>query len=71
MDWIYPTGSSAASLGPGVQDITERLPRVIQPSDYCPLLILQAGSDEIEKRNVRAIKRGFRALGQVVDRTGA
>ena len=54
-----------------VRDATERLRGLSQPSDYYPLLILQAGSDEIEKRSVRAIKRGFRALGQVVDRTGA
>ncbi|RMC05539.1 hypothetical protein DUI87_18735 [Hirundo rustica rustica] len=31
----------------------------------------RAGSDEIEKRNVKVIKRYFRALGQVVDKTGA
>ena len=57
--------------GAKVRDVTERLPGLIQSSDYCPLLTLQAGSDENEKRSVRAIKRGFRALGQVVDRTGA
>ncbi|XP_053857559.1 uncharacterized protein LOC128820755 [Vidua macroura] len=57
--------------GARVRDITETLPGLIQPSDYYPLLILQAGSDEIEKRSVRAIKRDFRALGQVVNRTGA
>ncbi|RMC00755.1 hypothetical protein DUI87_22438 [Hirundo rustica rustica] len=54
-----------------VQNITERLPGLIQPSDYYPLLILQASSDEIEKRSVQAIKRDFRALGQVVDKTEA
>ncbi|RMC20428.1 hypothetical protein DUI87_01280 [Hirundo rustica rustica] len=57
--------------GARVQNITERLPALIQPSDYYPLLILQAGSDEIEKRSVKAIKRDFRALGQVIDRAGA
>ena len=57
--------------GAWVQDITERLPGLIQLSDYYPLLILQAGSDEIEKRSVRAIKRDFRALGKVVNRAGA
>ncbi|RMC07029.1 hypothetical protein DUI87_16482 [Hirundo rustica rustica] len=31
----------------------------------------RAGSDEIEKRSVKVIKRDFRALGQVVDKTGA
>ncbi|RMC06501.1 hypothetical protein DUI87_15937 [Hirundo rustica rustica] len=56
--------------GTQVRNITERLPRLIWPSDYYPLLILQAGSDQIEKRGVKAIKREFRALGQEVDRTG-
>lgn len=54
--------------GVQVQDITERLPGLIQPSGYYPLLIVQAGSDETEKKNVRAFKR---ALGQVVNRAGA
>ncbi|RMC21511.1 hypothetical protein DUI87_02377 [Hirundo rustica rustica] len=31
----------------------------------------RAGSDEIEKRSIKAIKRDFRALGQVVDKTEA
>ncbi|RMB89236.1 hypothetical protein DUI87_34385 [Hirundo rustica rustica] len=57
--------------GARVQNITERLPALIQPSDYYPLLIVQAGSDEIEKRSVKAIKRDFRALGQVIGRAGA
>ncbi|RMC15471.1 hypothetical protein DUI87_07663 [Hirundo rustica rustica] len=57
--------------GARIENITERLPALIQPSDYYPLLILQAGSDEIEKRSVKEIKRDLRALGQVIDRAGA
>ena len=57
--------------GTQVKDFTERLPGLIQPSDYYLMLILQAGSDEMGKRSVRAIKRDLRALGQVVGRTGA
>ncbi|TRZ06778.1 hypothetical protein HGM15179_020329 [Zosterops borbonicus] len=56
--------------GARVWDITERLPRLIEPSDYYSLLILQAGSDEIEKKSARAIKRDFRALGHLIDRAG-
>ncbi|TRZ16813.1 hypothetical protein HGM15179_010322 [Zosterops borbonicus] len=56
--------------GAWIKDITMRLPGLIQPTDCYPLLILQAGSDEIEKRSVKAIKREFRALGHVVDKTG-
>ncbi|RMC12154.1 hypothetical protein DUI87_11289 [Hirundo rustica rustica] len=37
----------------------------------CSLGIQWAGSDEIEKRSVKVIKRDFRALGQVVDKTRA
>ncbi|RMC03426.1 hypothetical protein DUI87_20623 [Hirundo rustica rustica] len=58
-------------LGAWVRIITERLPGLIPASDYYPLLILQASSDEIEKRSVKVIKRDFRALGQGFDRTGA
>ncbi|RMC14260.1 hypothetical protein DUI87_09351 [Hirundo rustica rustica] len=33
--------------------------------------LYQAGNDEIEKTSIRAVKRDFRALGQMVDRAGA
>ena len=40
------------------------------PSDYYPLLIVQAGSDEIAGRSLRAIKNDFRGLGRLVDNAG-
>lgn len=43
----------------------------MQPSDYYPLLVFQVGSDEIITRNVRAMKRDFRALGRLVKGSGA
>lgn len=57
--------------GARVRDITEKLPGLMQSSDYYPLLILQAGSDGTEKKSTRTIKRDFRALSRVVDRAGA
>jgi len=43
----------------------------VQPSDYYPLLVKQVGSDEIVERSPRAIKRDFRALGRLVEGSGA
>jgi len=51
-----------------VRDVTRRLPSMVHPSVYYPLLVLQAGSDEVTERSLRAIKRNFRWLGQFVDR---
>ena len=53
-----------------VRDIARRLPRLICPSDYSPLLIVQAGSEEVGKKSLKAIKDDFRRLGRVVEGTG-
>jgi len=53
-----------------VRDISGKLPGLIRPSDYYPLLIIQAGSDEIAEKSLRSIKKDFRGLGQVVDGAG-
>ncbi|KFP04718.1 hypothetical protein N300_13098, partial [Calypte anna] len=57
--------------GARVRDITKRLPQLIRPSDYYPLLVVQAGSDDINGRNTRAIKKDFKALGRLVGGSGA
>ncbi|KFP01907.1 hypothetical protein N300_09057, partial [Calypte anna] len=57
--------------GARMSDISRRLPQLIRPSDYCPLLIVQAGSDDINGRSTRVIKKDFKALGRLVDGTGA
>jgi len=49
-----------------VKDVKRRIPILVQPSDYYPLLIFQVGSDEAATRSPRAIKRDFRALEQLV-----
>jgi len=46
-----------------VRDVARKLPGLVRPSDYCPLFVVQVGSDEIMERNPKAIKRDFRALG--------
>ncbi|XP_042671795.1 uncharacterized protein LOC122158835 [Centrocercus urophasianus] len=53
-----------------VRDISRKLPSLIRPSDYYPLLIVQAGSDEIPVRSQRIIKNDFRRLGKLVDGAG-
>ncbi|XP_068023760.1 uncharacterized protein [Melanerpes formicivorus] len=67
-----PSHREVCSLpGAWVRDIARRLPKLIQPSDYHPLLVIQAGSDEIDRKGTRAIKKEFRALGQLIDGAGA
>lgn len=53
--------------GARVRDIARKLPNLIHSSDYYPLLIVQAGSDDIEERSLKTIKWDFRELGQLVD----
>ncbi|KFP06528.1 hypothetical protein N300_02212, partial [Calypte anna] len=57
--------------GARVRDISKRLPQLIQSSDYYPLLVVQAGSDDIIGRSTRGIKKDFKALGRLVDGSGA
>ncbi|KFV65520.1 hypothetical protein N307_00492, partial [Dryobates pubescens] len=62
-----PSHREVCSLpGAQVRDIARRIPKLIHPSDYYPLLVIQAGRDEIDKKGTRAIKE-FRALGLLVD----
>jgi len=43
----------------------------VRPSDYYLLLVMQIGGDKIAERSSKAIKRDFRALGRLVEGTGA
>ena len=45
-----------------VRDIARRLPRLICP-DYYPLLIVQAGSEEVGEKSLKAIKDDFGGTG--------
>jgi len=54
-----------------VRDVVKKLPGLVQPSDYYPLFVMQIGDDEIAKRSPKAIKRDFRALGWLIEGSGA
>ncbi|KFV63962.1 hypothetical protein N307_13186, partial [Dryobates pubescens] len=63
-----PSHREVCSLpGVWVRDIARRIPKLIQPSDYCPLLVIQAGSEEIDKKGTRVIKKEFKDHGQLID----
>ena len=55
---------------PGAQlkNITRNLPDLVHPSDYYPLLIVQAGSDAVAQRSLQTIKKDFRVSGRLVER---
>lgn len=57
--------------GAQVRGITWKLTRLVQPSDYYPLLIFHVDGNEAAKRSPRAIKRDFRAMGWLVKGSGA
>ena len=63
-----PTHREVCCLpGARIRDIFRKLPSLICPSDYYPLLIVQAGSDEVADRSLRTIKNDFRGLGRLAD----
>ncbi|GAB0205185.1 hypothetical protein GRJ2_002984100 [Grus japonensis] len=57
--------------GACVKDITRKLPSLVHPSDYYPLLLLHVGGDEAETCTMKAIKRDIRLLGQSLKDSGA
>jgi len=56
--------------GARVRDVAKKLPVLVRPSDYYPLLVVQVDRDEIAERTPKAIKRDFRALGRLVEGSG-
>jgi len=69
--WPNSTRREVCCLpGAWISDITSRIPSLVCPSDYYSLLIVQAGSNDVAERTVRAIKRDFRELWLLVDRVG-
>lgn len=48
-----------------------KLPTLVRPSNYHPLLSFQVGSNEVATGSLSAIKRDFRALGRLVKGSGA
>ena len=69
--WPDPICREVCCLpGARIRDISRELPTLILPSDYYPLLIVQASSNEVTERNLRIIKEDFRGLGQLLDGEG-
>ena len=59
-----PTSRELCCLpGAHIRDITRKVPGLVCSSDYCPLLIVQVGIDEIAQGSLRAIKKDVRGLG--------
>jgi len=54
-----------------VRDITRKLPSLVQPSDYYPLLLLHMGGDEDAVCSPRVIRRDIRVLRWLVRESGA
>ena len=48
-----------------------KIPTLVRPKDYYPLLVFQVGSDDITRRSPKAMKRDIRSLGKVIKGSGA
>ncbi|XP_068521222.1 uncharacterized protein [Anas acuta] len=67
-----PTRREVCCLpGARVRDVAKKVKRLVRPTDYYPLLVFQAGSDEVATRSPKAIKRDFRDLGRLLRGSGA
>ena len=58
-------------LGVRVKDVRKKLPSLVRPTDYYPLLLFQVGSDDLGRTSLRTLKKDFRALGRQVKGSGA
>jgi len=64
MCWADPPHKEFCCLpGAWVRDMTRKLPSLVQPLDYYPLLLFHVVGDEVAVCSPRVIKRDFRALG--------
>ena len=58
-----PTHREVCCLpGARVRDFAKKVKRLVRPTDYYPLLVFQAGSDEVATRSPKAIKGDFKDL---------
>jgi len=51
--------------------VRKKLPSLVRPTDYYPLLLFQVGSDDLGRTSLRTLKKDFRALGRQVKGSGA
>jgi len=54
-----------------VKDVARKLPILVQPLDYYPLLIFHVAIDEVAIRSPGVMERDFRTLGRLVEGGGA
>ena len=57
--------------GAWVKDVRKKLPSLVRPTDYYPLLLFQVGNDDLGRISLRTLKKDFRALGRQVKGLGA
>ncbi|KAG6924590.1 hypothetical protein G0U57_016929, partial [Chelydra serpentina] len=50
--------------GTRIRDVTERLPRLIKPSDRYPFLLLHVGTNDTAKNDLEHITADYVALGR-------
>ena len=58
-------------LGARIRDVTERLPSLIQSTDYYPLLLFRVDTSDTVGSSLRSIKKDYRALGVAIRDSGA
>ena len=56
--------------GARIRDVTERLPSLVQSTDYYPLLLFHVGTSDTARSSLRTIKKDYRALGAAVRDSG-
>lgn len=49
-----------------LKDVTRKVPSLVWPIDYYPLLVLHIGGNKVATHSPRVIKRDFKALGWLV-----
>ena len=54
-----------------MRDIAKKVTRLVQPTDYYPLLVFQAGNHEVARGRLGAIQRDVRAFGRLGKGSGA
>lgn len=57
--------------GAQVRDVSKKLPNLVWPSDCYSLLIIEIGRDEVMDRGTKAIKNYLKALGRLLEESGA
>uniref|UniRef100_A0A8B9G7H1 Uncharacterized protein n=1 Tax=Amazona collaria TaxID=241587 RepID=A0A8B9G7H1_9PSIT len=57
--------------GAQIRDVAEKLPALVSPTDYYPLLVMHVDATDIDSSSSKSIKKDYMALGEVVRGSGA